>query len=178
MRLTALCFTKSGAGKHKEPDTTYYSGYGNYFWDILFRTGLTPHRIDPLEYATVLHYGIGLTNIAPHRIGMDRVLRKTDFDPGGLRVKIEQFAPRVLAFNGKQAAQEFYGKQVAYGRQPGTLGETTVFVLPSTSGAARAFWDERWWWEVAGFVKLAVRGGLEHLRRQRFKPLARESQVH
>jgi TDG/mug DNA glycosylase family protein len=100
-----------------------------------------------------LDYDIGLTNIAPHRIGLDNVLRKSDFDVVGLRAKIEHYQPCVLAFNGKRGAQEFFGRVVAYGQHTEMIGETQVFVLPSTSGATRGFWDERWWWELAGLVK-------------------------
>jgi hypothetical protein len=28
-----------------------------------------------------------------------------------------------------------------------------MFVLPSPSGRARRFWDERYWFEVAAFVR-------------------------
>jgi hypothetical protein len=49
--------------------------------------------------------------------------------------------PTLVAFNGKRAAQEYYGKKVSYGEQTESIGRSTVFVLPSTSGAARKFWD-------------------------------------
>lgn len=43
-------------------------------------------------------------------------------------------------------------RQVDYGRQPKMIGATTVFVLPSTSGAARGFWDEKHWWTLANYL--------------------------
>ncbi|MGQ0662670.1 MAG: hypothetical protein ACT4P2_03585 [Pseudomonadota bacterium] len=46
----------------------------------------------------------------------------------------------------------FLGRPVDYGRQPETIGPTAIFVLPSTSGAARGFWDERVWRNLAAFV--------------------------
>jgi G:T/U-mismatch repair DNA glycosylase len=67
-------------------------------------------------------------------------LSLSDFDPDSVRSKIERFAPRVLAFNGKRAAKEFFRvKVVDYGLQAEQVGTTAVFVLPSTSAAAYQF---------------------------------------
>ena len=67
------------------------------------------------------------------------------------RLVIEGFD---LAFNGKKSASQFFNrKTVQYGRQELLIGDTVVFVLPSTSGAARRFWDVAHWFEVAQFVR-------------------------
>jgi TDG/mug DNA glycosylase family protein len=131
----------------------YYAGRGNRFWEMLHRSGLTPRKLAPHEFPAVLDYGVGLTDIVKENSGSDGGLKLTDFDPLGLRARIERFAPRFLAFNGKRAAQEFYGQTVSYGRQPERLGDTTVFVLPSTSGAARRVWDERCWLEFGEIIQ-------------------------
>jgi TDG/mug DNA glycosylase family protein len=147
-----VVFCGTAFGPRSAQVKAYYAGRGNYFWDVLFRVGLTPHKLNPHEYQQVLDYGIGLTNIAPHRVGLDNTLRKSDFDVAGLRAKVEQYQPRVLVFNGKRGAQELYGRVVAYGPQAETIGVTTIYVLPSTSVAARGFWDERWWWALSSLV--------------------------
>jgi TDG/mug DNA glycosylase family protein len=148
-----VVFCGTAFGPRSAQVKAYYAGRGNYFWDILFRVGLTQRKLEPHEYREVLRYGIGLTNIAPQRIGLDNTLRKSDFDAAGLLAQMEQYRPSVLAFNGKRGAQELWGRRVDYGLQAEMVGATRVFVLPSTSGAARGFWDERWWWEVAGMVR-------------------------
>ncbi|MGQ0665341.1 MAG: mismatch-specific DNA-glycosylase, partial [Pseudomonadota bacterium] len=84
--------------------------------------------------------------------GADRALSRTADDAAALARKIRRFRPGVLAFNGKRAAAAFLGRPVDYGRQPETIGPTAIFVLPSTSGAARGFWDERVWRNLAAFV--------------------------
>ena len=133
-----------------------YAGPGNRFWDILYAAGFTPRRLDPLEFRTITAYGLGLTGMAPNRVGNDDILRPEDFDPAGVRAKIEQFQPRVLAFVGKRAAQEFLGrKDIVYGLQPERVGQTELFVLPSTSGAARRYWDEAPWHALAAHVNKA-----------------------
>ena len=56
------------------------------------------------------------------------------------------FQPPVLCFNGKRAAQVFFGtKTIAYGEQSERIGKTAVHVAPSTSGAANGFWDISYW---------------------------------
>ena len=62
---------------------------------------------------------------------------------------IEATSPTHLAFNGKSAARAALGRKVDYGPQPERIGGATVWVLPSTSGAARGFWDIEPWRELA-----------------------------
>ena len=134
----------------------YYAGPGNQFWEVLFRTGLTPRRLRPDEYTTLPSHGIGLTDLAKKQSGTDDQVDASEFDVDGLRAKVRRFAPKALAFNGKKAGSAFYGRSVALGRQPESVGDTAVFVLPSTSGAARGYWDESRWRELAEFVKSHV----------------------
>ena len=135
----------------------YYAGPGNQFWDVLFRTGLTPRRLEPHEFKILPRHGIGLTDLAKKQSGTDDEVDTSGFDIDALRLKIARFAPKALAFNGKRAARAFFERPVAYGRQPEPIGQTTVFVLPSTSGAARGYWDESFWRELAVFAADAGR---------------------
>ena len=75
-------------------------------------------------------------------------------DPAGLAAKLQRFAPGILAFNGRKAAQVFLGRsRVATGLQPEVVGATRLFVAPSTSGAARGYWDIGVWRELAELVR-------------------------
>jgi TDG/mug DNA glycosylase family protein len=77
-----------------------------------------------------------------------------DFDVSGFRAKIEKYAPKAVAFNGKKAAQLFFASpNVEYGPQKEKIGPMGLFVLPSTSGAARGFWDSEYWFQIAKFVE-------------------------
>lgn len=127
----------------------YYARPGNKFWPTLFKVGLTPHQLRPEEYATVIRYGLGLTDLAKYVAGSDAVLDDRDFDPSGLRAKIEKHAPRLLAFTSKRAAEEFTGHKVGYGFLHETIGSTRLFVLPSPSGAANGSWSIKPWEELA-----------------------------
>ena len=150
----ALVVCGSAAGTVSAQVGAYYAGPGNRFWPTLHRTGLTSIQLAPQEFRSVLSYGIGLTDIAKTAFGADSVLRPGDFDRDGLRIRIETFQPRILAFNGKNAASRFLGGAVSYGWQSGReIGATRLFVAPSTSGAARGFWSEAPWFELAAAVR-------------------------
>lgn len=149
-----VVFCGTAAGHRSARVRGYYAGPGNYFWPILYKIGLTPYQFQPHEFRRVVEYGIGLTNIARYTYGSDSQLTKADFDPHSLRQDIIRVSPKVLAFNGKKAAQVFFNQTIIeYGLQPESVGETTVFVLPSTSGAARGFWNEAYWYALADWLK-------------------------
>jgi double-stranded uracil-DNA glycosylase len=132
----------------------YYAGLGNKFWWVLARTGLTPMQLSPSEYTALPKYGIGLTDLVKGQSGNDDAIQ---FDRGGrapLEQKIRKYQPKVFCFNGKRAAQGFFDtKAIAYGVQAERVGETILFVAPSTSGAANGFWDLTVWEELAELVR-------------------------
>lgn len=131
----------------------YYAGTGNRFWGILAETGLTPHRLYPEKYRSLLEYRIGLTDLVKRRSGQDVHLLVEDFDSPGLRAKIAKYAPKAVGFNGKKAAKIFFNtNKISYGQQKERIGETAIFVLPSTSGAARGYWDPKHWQELVVFI--------------------------
>jgi TDG/mug DNA glycosylase family protein len=141
-----IVFCGSAVGKQSAAKQAYYAGPGNQFWPVLARMGLTPHLFSPVEYRDVLKFGIGLTDINQIEFGADRALSKASFDGSALKERIQKYKPRALAFNGKKSAQMYFERRnVSYGLQDQTIGETLVFILPSTSGAARGFWDEEHW---------------------------------
>jgi double-stranded uracil-DNA glycosylase len=134
-----------------------YAGPGNKFWPTVHAVGLTPRRLQPLEFRSALEYGIGITDLAKTVSGADSVLRSSHFDAEAFGLKIERFAPAIVAFTGKRSAQEFIRRPVAYGRQDFSIGTSEVWVLPSPSGAASGFWDIRYWRELAEAVRTLKR---------------------
>lgn len=146
-----FCGTAAGAASARRG--AYYAGPGNKFWKTLYALGFTPRLLEPAEFPLLPQYGIGLTDIAKSYSGADSGLRRSHFDAAALRSKIHENAPLVFAFNGKKAAQAFYGASVSYGQQPERIGTTTVFVLPSTSGAASGFWNIEHWQALAAWLR-------------------------
>ena len=147
-----IVFCGTAVGTKSAQVGAYYAGVGNQFWNILYKTGLTSYRLDPLEFQSLLNFGIGLTDLAKRKFGTDKDIYSSEFDVNGFISKITKYSPKALAFNGKRAAEEYSGHQVDYGRQLDQIGRTLIFVLPSTSGAAHGYWDESSWIELAEFV--------------------------
>jgi TDG/mug DNA glycosylase family protein len=127
----------------------YYAGPGNRFWATLHEVGLTPVLLRPVEFARLAEFGIGLTDISKTASGSDAQVGSQGVDRKRLTAAIASTAPRLLAFNGKNAARASLGRPVIYGPQPETIGSAGIWVLPSTSGAARGFWDIDPWLELA-----------------------------
>ena len=146
-----FCGTAAGAKSAKVG--AYYAGPGNQFWSVLHRIGLTPRRLAPQEFQELLSFGIGLTDLWKEASGSDSEVAVTDPDVQSLRSRVLTYSPRVLAFNGKSSAMAFLGRATSYGRQMETIGRTDVFVLPSTSGAARGYWNESYWRDLAKRVQ-------------------------
>ncbi len=145
----SVVFCGTAVGQRSAERKAYYAGPGNQFWPTLWEVGLTPVKLLPEEYAMLPHYGIGLTDLVKISSGSDQSLIKSHYDVPGFRAKIEAYAPRVVAFNGKKAAETALGCSVEYGKQLAVIGTSEVWVLPSTSGAARGFWDITYWQRLA-----------------------------
>ena len=121
----------------------------NDFWRLLHESGFTPRLFAPEEQHELLELGIGLTNAARRTTKGSGDLRAADF--AGARERLEQLAaklrPEVIAFVGKAAYQGVFRERPDHGLQGRRLGETVLFVLPSTSPANAAVpWDERLRW--------------------------------
>jgi TDG/mug DNA glycosylase family protein len=144
-----VVFCGTAVGTKSAQAGAYYAGPGNSFWPTLHQVGLTPRQLRPSEYAELTRYGIGLTDVCKISSGSDRAVGIGGFDVPRLLATLERHAPGWIAFNGKKAAEAALGRPVGYGQQPERLGPTRVFVLPSSSGAARGFWDARYWHELA-----------------------------
>lgn len=147
-----VVFCGTAVGTVSAQAGAYYAGPGNSFWETLHKTGLTPRQLRPSEYTELHRYGIGLTDICKLSSGSDGSVGTGEFDIHRLLAMLEQHVPGWIGFNGKKAAKAVLARSVDYGQQPLRLGQTRVFVLPSTSGAARGFWDVRYWHQLAAAV--------------------------
>jgi TDG/mug DNA glycosylase family protein len=149
-----VVFVGTAAGKRSAELGHYYAGRGNRFWRTLHEVRLTPRRFDPAEFRDLLALGIGLTDMSKLGAGMDRQIAKHEFNPERFVEAIRGHRPRAIAFNGKKAASIWLGRKrtesLCYGRQPSTLADfPDVFVLPSTSAAARSSWSIAPWHALA-----------------------------
>jgi len=144
-----VVFCGTAAGTASAQARAYYAGPGNAFWRTLHAIGLTPMQLAPSEYRRLPDFGVGLTDLCKVRYGSDEEVGGGEFDVDGLRARIATAEPVYLAFNGKNAAQGALERPVELGPQEEQIGGATVWVLPSTSGAARRYWDIGPWEELA-----------------------------
>lgn len=125
----------------------HFANPRNDFWRLLADAGLTPRLLRPDEQFDVLGFGIGLTNAAARTTRGSGDLRRGDFDPARLERLAEALNPRAIALVGKEAYRGLFGDRPELGPQQRTLGDTGLFVLPSTSPANAAVpYDERLRW--------------------------------
>lgn len=152
-----VVFCGTAPGNVSAKAGAYYANNSNKFWEMLKKMGLTKEKMEAKNFRKVLAEGIGLTDMAKEQFGMDKVLKKEDFDKEAFEGKIMRYQPQVLCFTSKKAAQSYYGlsssADIHYGRQAETIGKTVVFVLPSPSPAAIRWWDESYWLEAGQYIK-------------------------
>lgn len=145
------------AGEMSSKRKAYYDDYRNSFWNVLHEVGLKPHKLKAEDFLTLPTYGLGLTDIAKSVFGTDVTLPTEAFDVPTFMEKIRLCRPNILAFNGKKVARVFYGlpsrTKLRYGPGPPIENFPQTFVLPSTAGGARRFWDVKWWQKFAQLVK-------------------------
>lgn len=144
-----IVFCGTAVGDVSARQGAYYAGPGNAFWPTLYQVGLTPRQLMPSEFRELLRWRMGLTDLAKEISGNDNLLTRKHFDCTRLSAIIREYRPKILAFTSKRAAQEYVGKFVGYGSQPEKDGDTALFVLPSPSGAARRYWNQQLWQNLA-----------------------------
>jgi mismatch-specific thymine-DNA glycosylase len=145
----AAVFCGNAAGTVSARVGAPYAGPGNRFWITLHEVGLTPVLLSPPEFERLPELGLGVTDVCKTRFGSDAEVGLAAHDPERVRAAIARAAPRHLAFVGKRAAEAVLGAPVAYGPQAEEVGGARTWVLPSTSGRARRFWDIEPWRELA-----------------------------
>ena len=135
-----VVFCGINPGRVSAAAAAHFANPRNDFWRLLHDAGFTPRLVAPAEQFEVLRYGIGLTNAALRTTPGSGDLRATDF--AGAADRLERLAvelgPRAIAFVGKEAYRGAFRERPEHGLQERRLGETLLFVLPSTSPANAA----------------------------------------
>jgi TDG/mug DNA glycosylase family protein len=127
----AVVFVGINPGFHSDAKAAHFANPRNDFWRLLHAAGFTPRLVEPSEQFEVLRYGVGITNAAYRTTRGSSDLRRSEFV-------------------GKEAYRGPFGGRPRHGLQEPQLGETALFVLPSTSPANAAVpWDERLRWFAA-----------------------------
>jgi TDG/mug DNA glycosylase family protein len=152
-----VVFVGINPGRVSAAARAHFANPRNDFWRLLHAARVTSRLYEPDEQFALLEEGIGVTNAAYRTTPGSGDLRRSDF--AGSAERLERIArelrPRWFAFVGKEAYRGAFGERPELGVQQRTLGDTQLFVLPSTSPANAAVpWKERlrWFRELALLV--------------------------
>ncbi|UII26123.1 mismatch-specific DNA-glycosylase [Fulvivirga maritima] len=150
-----FCGTAKGTASFKKG--FYYAGPGNKFYDILYQAGFTNRKLEPKDCFQINQYRIGLTDLVHTQYVNDNEVSDDSYEVDNFIDKILAYQPKYVAFNSKKGASFVLGyggvtKHVKYGLQEKTIGESKIFVLPSTSGSARRYWDEEYWFQLKQLI--------------------------
>ena len=145
----SVVFCGINPGRWSAAAAAHFANPRNDFWRLLAEAGLTPRQLSPEEQWELLDLGFGLTNSAERTTPGSSDLRRADF--AGSAERLERIAvelrPRFIAVVGKAAYEGAFRERPALGLQERRLGETRLFVLPSTSPANAAVpYEERLQW--------------------------------
>jgi len=138
-RLEAV-FCGINPGRASAAAGAHFANLRNDFWRLLHEARFTPRQLAPNEQGELLRYGYGLTNAARRTTRGSGDLRRADFAGAAERLQAiaDELRPRVIAFVGKTAYEGTYRERPQLGLQERRLGDTLLFVLPSTSPANAA----------------------------------------
>jgi double-stranded uracil-DNA glycosylase len=150
-----IVFCGINPGRVSAAAGAHFANPRNDFWRLLHAARITSRLYEPNEQLELLREGIGVTNAAYRTTPGSGDLRRSDFVGSAERLEqiARELAPGWLAFVGKEADRGAFNERPALGLQQRALGDTQLFVLPSTSPANAAVpWAERlrWFRELAG----------------------------
>eukprot|EP01038_Epipyxis_sp_PR26KG_P004019 gene4019-5749_t len=152
-----VVFCGTAKGKASALKGYYYAGPNNKFYNVLYVAGFTPKKIEPIDCYSINQFGIGLTDLVHTEYGNDNQINKESYEVDLFIDKMKRFKPKYISFTSKAAASFALGFKgvtsvIEYGLQKQKIGESQIYVLPSTSGSARRFWDEKYWFELKELV--------------------------
>lgn len=118
----------------------HFANPRNDFWRLLHDAGFTPRLLAPEEQFELPRYGYGVTNAAYRTTPGSGDLRRGDFAGSAERLEAlaRELEPGAIAFVGKEAYRGAFNERPELGLQKRKLGNTRLYVLPSTSPANAA----------------------------------------
>ncbi|RAI65451.1 G/U mismatch-specific DNA glycosylase [Pseudomonas fluorescens] len=138
----AVIFCGINPGMTAAAQGHHFAGRGNRFWRTLHLAGFTPEQVRPENDRTILSNQCGLTAVVERPTASADQLSLHEFSAAAadFEQKIARHAPRFVAFLGKAAYCALSGERdIAWGLQPKTFGNASVWVLPNPSGRNRGF---------------------------------------
>ena len=135
-----VVFCGINPGHRSAAARAHFANPRNDFWRLLHDAGFTPRLLAPEEQKELIELGLGVTNAAFRTTRGSSDLRRGDFEGAAERLAriADELGPGWIAFVGKEAYRGAFNERPELGVQERRLGETRLFVLPSTSPANAA----------------------------------------
>jgi TDG/mug DNA glycosylase family protein len=113
----------------------YYAGRMNEFWPLLYDARIVPELLEAKDDKRVIEFGVGLTDLVKRPTRTIDEIERHEFAEGRILLahKLAEYAPRVVAFNGKLVYEKFAQTKCTLGLQKKKLYGADIFVLPSSS---------------------------------------------
>jgi TDG/mug DNA glycosylase family protein len=115
----------------------HFARPGNRFWPTLYVAGFTPRLLHPSEQHGLLACGCGVTNFVNRATATAAELDAEELIAGGVRLveMVRRYVPQSVAILGITAYRTAFERPKAQlGRQPETLADVPLWVLPNPSG--------------------------------------------
>jgi double-stranded uracil-DNA glycosylase len=115
----------------------HFARPGNRFWKALHGSGFTPRLLSPDEDASVVEYGLGITNVVdrPTRSAAELSAAEMRAGMASLARLVERYEPQVVAVVGLTAWRAgFERPDAGLGLQQDRVGGRPAWVLPNPSG--------------------------------------------
>ncbi|ODQ68357.1 G/U mismatch-specific DNA glycosylase, partial [Nadsonia fulvescens var. elongata DSM 6958] len=142
-----------------------YAHPTNQFWSLLYQSEIVPEKLTPYSDSIMPErYRLGFTDLVARPTRRASDLSREEMIQGALILeeRITRNKPKCVCIVGKgiwecimRARGTKVGKDFEWGLQNAILGQSAVFVVPSTSGLVAAITRERKleiWRELAGFL--------------------------
>ena len=121
----------------------HFARRGNRFYPALYRAGILDRIVDastgfdPDDREHILARGLGITSLVPAATRRADELSTSDLRSGAesLAARVAEYQPAVVAMLGITAYRAAFGrKDAVIGRQPHTLSDAALWVVPNPSG--------------------------------------------
>lgn len=132
-----VLFCGINPGLRSAAEGAHFARPGNRFWKVLHAAGFTDRLLRPSEQFELLGFGLGITNLVDRATAAADELSAVELRDGARRLeqKVSTLRPAVVAFVGMGAYRTAFKRpRAAIGRQDAPLAESTVWLLPNTSG--------------------------------------------
>jgi TDG/mug DNA glycosylase family protein len=119
-----------------------FSNSNNRFWSVLHLAGFTDTRLRAEDERRLLQFRCGITAVVRRPTKRAEEISAKEFREArpSFESKMQQYAPRSIAFLGKRALGAMIGRpDVAWGEQPARFAGAMTWVLPNPSGLNRSF---------------------------------------